>query len=128
MYHVSPEIAPPKALCPATLDVAAAPVMFTASDGDAEDGEKEDSDGDPVSAVNDELLSRREGQPDGAVGDGHGERGLQEEGQEGVEAEDEAVTGLADATGDFEAARKRHATCQQGGTRHMPSTVILYTV
>ena len=94
--------------------------MFTASDGDAEDGEEEDSDGDPVSAVDDELLPRREGQPDGVVGDGHGERGLEEEGHEGVEAEDEAVTGLADAPGDLEAARKRQhvnrealATCRR---------------
>ena len=75
-------------------------------DGDAEDGEEEDRDGDPVGAVDDELAAGREGRPEGVVRHGQGQRRLEEKRHEGVEAEDEAVARVADAPRNLEAANK----------------------
>ena len=90
-----PEIAPPKPLRPAAMEVSAA---AEPCDGDAEDGEEEDPDGDPVGAVDDELAAGREGRPEGVVRHGQGQRRLEEERHEGVEAEDEAVARVIDAS------------------------------
>ena len=50
---VLPEVVPPKTLGPATLHVVGA--VVASGDGDAEDGEEEDADRDPVAAVDHEL-------------------------------------------------------------------------
>ena len=64
------------------------------------------------------LLPRRECQAECVVVcDCHGECRLEEEGEEGVEAEHEAVTRVADAAGHFEAARRE----MSAGTGKMPS-------
>ena len=84
--------------------------------------EEDAADEDPVGAVYGELLPGREREPD-VVGDRHREAGLEEQREERVEAEHQAVARVADVARNLEAAWNTTSPLISSNSDHIDTNI-----